>query len=105
MYMVVPYYVSKIMVETPPLVVIPMIYSLIVYFGMGLTITASQFFLFYVILVLVVFCSASFGYLLSSIFPSVETAVAMGPVVMMPIILFGGVFSNVETYPGWITWL
>ena len=105
MYHVGPYYSAKVLVETPLLIVAPLIFSLIIYFAMGLTITASQFFYFYLILILVVFSSASYGYLLSSVFPNIETAASLTPVVMMPIILFGGVFTNVDSYPKWITWL
>ena len=41
MYTVGAYYMAKIMIETPVLLLTPMIYSLIVYFGVGTTITAG----------------------------------------------------------------
>lgn len=93
------------MIETPVMLVAPFLYSIIVYFGIGLTITAKQFFIFYGIVCLTSLSSASYGYLISSIFSKVEDAVAVGPLIMMPIILFGGVFTNVDTYYKWITWL
>jgi hypothetical protein len=52
------------------MLVTPLVFQLAVYFGMGLTITGGQFFMFYIILVLVVFTASSLGYLLSSIFPT-----------------------------------
>ena len=51
------------------------------------------------------FSSASYGYLISSVFPDVESAVALSPIIMMPIILFGGMFTNLDSYHAWITWL
>ena len=39
--MVGPYYIAKIMVETPPLIIIPLLYCAITYFGIGLTVTAA----------------------------------------------------------------
>jgi ABC-type multidrug transport system permease subunit len=91
--------------ETPILIFTPMLYQIIIYFGIGLTLTAGKFFYFYLITVLLVFCASSFGYLLSSIFTNTEAAVSLSPVVMLPIILFGGVFTNVDTYYVWIRWL
>lgn len=90
MYTVTAYYLAKIIIETPILALTPMLFALIVYFGVGLTITASQFFIFYAALLLVVQCAASWGYFLSSLFEKEEMATALSPVVMMPIMLFGG---------------
>jgi len=56
-------------------------------------------------MVLLVLCSASFGYFISSIFDQEETAVAIAPVIMMPIMLFSGFFSNAGSYPDWIGWI
>lgn len=82
-----------------------MIYTLIVYFKIGLTITASQFFYFYLTTLLMAFCTSSIGYFLSSVVVKDETAVAMAPVVMMPLALFGGLLVNVSTLPKWIGWV
>ena len=68
MYSVTAYYMAKILVETPILALMPMIFSLIVYFGIGLTISAAQFFIFYAAIFLISQCAASWGYFVSSIF-------------------------------------
>lgn len=83
----------------------PLLYSCIVYFGVGLTATAGQFFYFYLIHFLIAFCAASFGYFISSIFEQAETAVGMAPIIILPIMLFSGFFSNSGSYPDWIGWL
>jgi hypothetical protein len=36
------------------------------------------------------------GYAISTLTSSVETATALGPVVMLPLLLFGGFFVNNE---------
>lgn len=105
MYTVSTYYTAKVTTETPVLLITPLLYTVIVYFGIGLTRDAGEFFYFYLILTLVVFTSASYGYFLSSIFNNMEAAVTLAPLVMLPIMLFGGLFTNVDTYPKWITWL
>ena len=52
MYEVGPYYSAKIVAETPVISLTPMLFAIIVYFKIGLTITASQFFYFYLIILL-----------------------------------------------------
>ena len=105
MYSVPPYYMAKILVETPLMTLSPMLYTVIIYFKIGTTITASQFFYFYLITLLVAHNSASLGYFFSSIFNNEETAVGLAPIIMMPIILFSGFFSNAGSYPAWTAWI
>ena len=104
MYSVSAYYVAKIAAETPVLAFTPMVFAIICYFKIGLTITASQFFYFYLILLLMGQCAASFGYFVSSIFEKDEMAVAIAPVIMMPMMLFGGQFANSGNIQAWISW-
>ncbi len=41
MYDVGPYYLAKVLVDIPVISIMPMLYSVIVYFKIGLTVTAS----------------------------------------------------------------
>lgn len=79
------------------LLIQPFVYSLIVYFGIGVTIRADLFFIFYLTLLLVVFSGSALGYLVSSLFGKPETAVMVSPLILLPLMLFGGLFSNVGT--------
>lgn len=105
MYSVPPYYLGKIIIETPLLNTLPMLFTVIIYFKIGVTITAPQFFYFYLIVLLIGHSAASFGYFFSSLFNNEETAVMISPIFMMPIILFSGFFSNIGSYPAWMMWL
>ena len=104
MYSVKNYYLAKILTETPILAMLPMIMTVIVYFKIGLTVSASQFFYFYCILFLISQSAASFGYFLSSIFNKEEMAVELAGVVIMPLVLFGGQFANSGNIQAWISW-
>ena len=53
MYSVSAYYLAKIVGETPVLAFTPMVFAVIVYFKIGLTVSASKFFYFYCTLFLV----------------------------------------------------
>jgi ABC-type multidrug transport system permease subunit len=42
---------------------------------------------------------------MSSVFESEEQASQIAPIVLMPLILFGGQFANPEAIPKWIGWI
>ena len=105
LYGVTPYYMSKVAIEMPAVIVTPMILLAITYVGVGFNSTAAGFFQFYVVLLCVNLAATSFGYFLSSIFGKSEIAIAVSPIVMMPLILFGGLFSNVDSTMDWISWV
>ena len=94
MYDVGPYYLPKIIVEIPITSILPMIFALIVYFKMGLTITVSQFFYFYLITLLLAHSSTSIGYAISTLFNKEEDALSMTGLIMLPFVMFGGQFAN-----------
>ena len=104
MYTVGNYYLAKIIGEIPILSITPMFFSVIVYFKIGLSITATQFWYFYLIVLLVSQCSASFGYFISSLFENEEMAVTLTPIFILPIMLFGGQFANSGNIQDWISW-
>ena len=104
MYSVGTYYTAKIIADLFSQVLTPMIFAVIVYFKIGLTETASQFWYFYLIIFLVAQCASSLGYFMSSIFNREETAVALAPTIIMPLVLFGGQFANSANIQAWISW-
>jgi len=105
MYGVVAYFNAKTLTEMPLTLVTPMVYTIIVYFGMGFTVTADQFFTFYFALWALVECSMSLGYMVSSIFHNYATASMVAPMLMMPFMLFSGFYSNLHTIPNWLAWV
>ena len=47
----------------------------------------------------------SMGYLISTAVASVDVALAIAPVVILPFLLFGGLFVNLASIPDWLAWL
>jgi ABC-type multidrug transport system permease subunit len=76
----------------------------VIYWGVGFVSGMGNFLFFYLILILVVFCASGIGYFISSIFSRPETAVMITPLIVLPLMLFGGLFSNVKTIQAWIRW-
>lgn len=105
MYSILSYFFSKFLIELPHLVLSPMIFSLICYFGCGLTVTANQFWCFVFTLIMVVFDAHSYGYFLSSMFDSSILAAQVSPLFAIPMMLVGGMLCNTGTMSSWVSWL
>lgn len=69
MYGVVPYYMTKTLVEMPIMIITPLILSAIIYPSMDLAGDVEKFFGFFFLLFLLVLTATSFGYMFASIFP------------------------------------
>lgn len=50
-------------------------------------------------------CSASIGFVLSAISPSVVVANAIGPPILIILVLFGGFYINVSSLPVGSDWV
>jgi ABC-type multidrug transport system permease subunit len=74
MYSVSAYFNAKTLTEIPITTLTPLLYTCIVYVGIGYTVTVDQFFTFYLILWSLVQSSMALGYLISSIFQDYATA-------------------------------
>lgn len=93
------------MIDVPIQTLLPLLFSLIIYFKMGFTVTVIQFFHFYLALLLLAMSCSGIGYILSTVLHKEETAVPMSTVVMMPAIQFGGFLVNSGSIPWWLNWL
>lgn len=71
----------------------------------GLAPTGGQFFLHYLIFVLMGLCGSSLGMLIGSVVLDAKSISAVIPLLTMPIILFSGFFKNRNSLPVWIGWI
>ena len=110
MYDIWIYATMKLIAEIPIMCIVPFIFLLITYFAIGLTDSFSQFFAFYVILVMMIQAATAMGYALSSVFNHETTAVAFAPICNMPLTLLGGYMINLsdifsKTPQRYLAWL
>lgn len=68
------YYMSLFFIELPLMIMVPLVISFIMYFGIGLTISVGGFFKFFFTLFNVNCCAQAYGILISSLFTRAETA-------------------------------
>ncbi|XP_065053013.1 protein white-like isoform X1 [Rhopilema esculentum] len=105
MYRCDSYFLSKMLAELPWYMLGPFLFSTIVYWMIGLRSTFENYIIFCCIILLINQCSLSYGYLISTISPSVQVASALGAPMMMPFLLFGGFFLKDESVPPYFIWL
>jgi ABC-type multidrug transport system ATPase subunit len=105
MYRVEPYYITKGVSEFPGLIFFPLVFSVIVYWMIGLNSGADRFFLFVVIVVETSFISNSIGLMISATVRSEAVAQAIAPVVLIVFLLFGGFYVNTANIPPYFIWL
>jgi len=99
MYTVFPYYAAKVLADIPTFIIVPLIYTLMTYYTIGFTISTEIFFGFFLTLSLDTIAAVSLGYFISSAFSDSATALVIAPVVVMPLMLVGGFFSNSGSMP------
>jgi ABC-type multidrug transport system permease subunit len=99
------YFMTKHLSDVPFLIVQTFIYSVIVYWMVGLQDQADKFFTFFGLILLISNVAVGVGYIVSSASSNVSIALALAPVSVIPMMLFGGLFLNVESIPKYFYWV
>lgn len=105
-YGVGPYYWSKSIAEIPFQILYPTIGTAIVYYAIGLN--TEEWYKFPILVIINIatyFTGAAYGLLLSVIIPSLELAMALIPVVVIPLMVMGGFFVNSDNIPDFLKWI
>jgi len=105
MYGVFPYYLSKVITDLPILIISSILFTIIVYWGIGTVINFWGFLRFTFTVILLGFTATSYGHFISVLFTQPEAAVMFSTVIMMPLIILGGFISNTGSIPEWFAWL
>ncbi|XP_053383188.1 protein white-like [Mercenaria mercenaria] len=105
LYRVDIYFLCKSLAELPSYVIIPVLFSAMTYWMIGLYESLEAFLVFTAVIVLVANISVSFGYIISAATNSVSTALAVAPPSLVPLIMFGGFFLNSNSTPVYFIWL
>ena len=105
MYRIWVYFFTKTLAELPFFLFFPFVFAIIVYFFAGLSLDAGKFFLYYFIITLAGNAALSLGYLAGAASPSTAVALGIGPLLMIPFIIFGGLFAQSGSLFAWLSWL
>ncbi len=104
MYRTSSYFVSKTMTDMPKTLVFNTIFSLIVYWMVGLRADAGAFFKYLLALFLVSTFSESLALAVSIMAGDAQASASLIPVFVILCILFGGFFIEADQLPDWLKW-
>ncbi|RKO84503.1 ABC-2 type transporter-domain-containing protein, partial [Blyttiomyces helicus] len=104
-YTLAAYFMSKVMVEMPFQIVPPWLGLTIVYWMVGLQNDIGKYFIIVLFVVLSAVTGFTLGIFFASIFSTLETALATAPLVLLPLMLFSGLFVNAVTIPAFFAWI
>ncbi|KAJ2553898.1 hypothetical protein EV175_002776 [Coemansia sp. RSA 1933] len=99
------YYLAKNVVEIPIQILVPIIFSCICYWPLGLQRDGVKFVLFMVCSIAINLFGYSLGMLLATVCESMSSIVAVLPMVLIPLLLFGGLFVNSGNSTVWLRWI
>ncbi|CCD71158.2 ABC transporter domain-containing protein [Caenorhabditis elegans] len=97
LYRVSAYFISKNLAELPSYIVSAVIFTSILYWMSGLVPIIDSFLIYMLVGILVQNIAISIGYMFSCIFGTVNLAVAVMPIFVVPMMAFGGFFINQDT--------
>ncbi|KAF0692215.1 Aste57867_16686 [Aphanomyces stellatus] len=100
------WYFAKNLSEFPFQVLFPLVFLTPLYFMIGFgDANATVFFSFYLFLVLLNSCATGLGYMVSCMVRRADLAPVIGIVIILPLVLFGGLFINTDDTPKYFIWL
>lgn len=99
------YYWTKILCELPYGIIFPYLMVIIAYYMIGLNPAFSAYLLAGLFAVLAGMCGTATGIFIASSFESIKTALAVLPIVILPLLLFSGLFASSDALPGYLSWI
>ncbi|OMJ89051.1 hypothetical protein SteCoe_8875 [Stentor coeruleus] len=106
LYGVTPYILAKMITELPLQIICTLLYSVVFYFALDLNLeSADKFFIFFGIMLLIHLCGAAYGNLAGAFSKDVLASTIWGPTIAAPLMMFGGFFSNGNSFSSSFYWI
>eukprot|EP01035_Chromulina_nebulosa_P018182 gene18182-23840_t len=102
------YFLSRVLAELPGQTITTIVFCAIVYWSSNLNPNPIRFLIFLCVVILESFCAIALGFALGSISPNDVIANALGPPVLIILMLFGGFYINTSSLPegsAWVTYI
>eukprot|EP00116_Pleurobrachia_bachei_P013561 sb/3473823/ len=99
MYGVISVMSSKVLIETPYLLILTMLQWLVFWGLGGLRRSVDGFFIGYITVIGVSFVSTTMGYFVACVAGNAVIAAALTPLFILPYFLFGGLYQNEASTP------
>eukprot|EP00741_Cyanophora_paradoxa_P012559 tig00020614_g12136.t1 len=105
MYSTAAFFLSKVMVELPFQVVLPFIFSVVIYWLIGFQNTGEKFWTFALVIILMSNCGHALGICVAAVAGEFEVALVVTPTLIMPLMIFSGFFVNNGGIPVYFDWI
>ncbi|KAI9597712.1 P-loop containing nucleoside triphosphate hydrolase protein [Syncephalis fuscata] len=99
------YFVYNLTLNLPLNCIAPLVFSVIFYFAIGLNNELQKIIVFIFIAVLLGMAGYTFGLAATCFISRYEYAPASIFLIGTPMIMFGGLFTNLNGIPGWLAWM
>lgn len=99
------FFLGKTIAELPLFLLVPVLFTSIVYPMVGLLPGFDHYIMSVLIVTLIANTATSFGYMISCASKTTSMALALGPPIIIPFLLFGGFFLNAASVPFYFEWL
>lgn len=104
-YSLSPYYLAKISIEMPFQVLSPLLMVIICYFPIGFQTNFLKLVILLADGILIALCGKGLGILAASSFSNIGIALAVLPTIILPLMLFSGLYVNTASIPAWLAWI
>ena len=105
MYSLPAFFFSKFGMEIPIRIILPLVQSLVLYWAIGFSNTGEQWAILAFTMVLLDIVGVALGTLLATLFPTLSIALAVAPMITLPLMLFSGFFLNQDSIPPYFDWI
>lgn len=105
MYSLPAYFASKTLVEVPFMIILPLLMTLFTYFAIGLQTAADKFFICALGVILNAIFGGALGLFSSCTFRDIHIAHVFVPMILLPLMIFSGLFVNLGQVQPWIRWI
>ncbi|KAJ3192234.1 ATP-binding cassette sub- G member 1 [Irineochytrium annulatum] len=104
-YGLVSFFISKVLVILPNTIVFPWISVTVIYFMAGMSSEVWRYFVLVAIICMAAISGFALGICLACTFSSLPIALIAAPLILMPLMLFSGLFINSASIPIWLRWI
>mmetsp|Transcript_26239 Transcript_26239/g.42976 ORF Transcript_26239/g.42976 Transcript_26239/m.42976 type:complete len:702 (-) Transcript_26239:333-2438(-) len=105
MYNTAAFFLSKVVVELPYQIIFPFVFSVISYWMIGFQKSAEKFFIYATTVILMTNCGAALGIAIAAAFTDLSVALAVAPMLILPLMVFSGFFVNNGGIPVYFNWI
>jgi len=99
------YFAAKALGELPFLILFPLMYTIPVYWVVGLQYDAGRFFFLLLLIIITAFTAAGLGLAIGAYYDNLKKAQVVATVIMLLFLLVGGFYISSNKMPSWISWI